>query len=110
MTPDLPAMRAAIQLKEVAVEIGVRDRLALVINRANSGVTVADMEATVGLRPSPTSAPRACTSCGPANAGKTLIEKFPRHPAAQDFEHLADRLLAASRSAECRRSRATPAR
>ena len=50
VTPDLPAIRAAIQLKEVAVEIGVRDRLSLVINRANSGVTVQDMEETIGLQ------------------------------------------------------------
>jgi hypothetical protein len=24
----------------------------------------------------------------------TLIDKFPRHPATQDFEHLAERLIA----------------
>lgn len=95
VTPDLPAMRAAIQLKDVAIEIGVRDRLAMIINRANSGVTVADMEETVGL-----SAIAHIRSAGlhfvwSANAGKTLIEKFPRHPAAEDFEHLADRLLTA---------------
>jgi pilus assembly protein CpaE len=94
VTPDLPAMRAAIQLKEVASEIGVRDRLAMIINRANSGVTVADMEETVGL-----SAVAHIRSAGlhfvwSSNAGKTLIDKFPRHPVAQDFEHLADRLLA----------------
>ncbi|HUG29425.1 MAG TPA: hypothetical protein VMQ65_02775, partial [Candidatus Limnocylindria bacterium] len=94
VTPDLPAMRAAIQLKDVADEIGVRDRLAMIINRANSGVTVADMESTVGL-----SAVAHIRSAGmhfvwSANAGKSLIDKFPRHPAAQDFEHLADRLLA----------------
>jgi pilus assembly protein CpaE len=94
VTPDLPAMRAAIQLKDVAAEVGVRDRLAMIINRANSGVTVADMEATVGL-----SAVAHIRSAGmhfvwSANAGKSLIDKFPRHPAAQDFEHLADRLLA----------------
>ena len=94
VTPDLPAMRAAIQMKDVASEIGVRDRLAMIINRANSGVTVADMEETVGL-----SAIAHIRSAGlhfvwSANAGKTLIDKFPRHPAAQDFEHLADRLLA----------------
>jgi ATPases involved in chromosome partitioning len=93
VTPDLPAMRAAIQLKEVAVEIGVRDRLAMIINRANSGVTVADMESTVGL-----TAVAHIRSAGlhfvwSANAGMTLIDKFPRHPATQDFEHLADRLL-----------------
>ena len=94
VTPDLPAMRAAIQLKEVADEVGVRDRLAMIINRANSGVTVADMESTVGL-----SAVAHIRSAGmhfvwSANAGKSLIDKFPRHPATQDFEHLADRLLA----------------
>jgi pilus assembly protein CpaE len=94
VTPDLPAMRAAIQLKEVAMEVGVRDRLAMIINRANSGVTVADMEATVGM-----TAVAHIRSAGlhfvwSANSGKTLIDKFPRHPATQDFEHLADRLLA----------------
>ena len=94
VTPDLPAMRAAIQLKDVATEVGVRDRLSMIINRANSGVTVADMETTVGL-----SAVAHIRSAGlhfvwSANAGKSLIDKFPRHPATQDFEHLADRLLA----------------
>ena len=95
VTPDLPAMRAAIQLKEVAIEIGVRDRLAMIINRANSGVTVADMEETVGL-----SAIAHIRSAGlhfvwSANSGKTLIDKFPKHPVAMDFEHLAERLLTA---------------
>ena len=93
VTPDLPAMRAAIQLKDVAVEIGVRDRLSMIINRANSGVTVGDMEQTVGL-----SATAHIRSAGlhfvwSANAGKSLIDKFPNHPVAQDFEHLPDRLM-----------------
>ena len=35
--------------RDVASELGIRDRLALVINRANSGVSVADMERTVGM-------------------------------------------------------------
>ena len=94
VTPDLPAMRAAIQLKEVAVEVGVRDRLSLVINRANSGVTVQDMEETIGLQAMAHIRSAGLHFVWSANAGKTLIDKFPRHPAAQDFEHLADRLLA----------------
>jgi Flp pilus assembly CpaE family ATPase len=65
----------------------------MVINRANSGVTVGDMEQTVGL-----SATAHIRSAGlhfvwSANAGKSLIDKFPKHPVAQDFEHLADRLM-----------------
>jgi pilus assembly protein CpaE len=93
VTPDLPAMRAAIQLKEVAVELGVRDRLAMIINRANSGVTVADMEATVGLPAMAQIRSAGLHFVWSANAGKSLIDKFPKHPVAQDFEHLADRLL-----------------
>jgi pilus assembly protein CpaE len=94
VTPDLPAMRAAIQLKEVAVEVGVRDRLSLVINRANSGVTVKDMEETIGLQAMAHIRSAGLHFVWSANAGKTLIDKFPRHPATQDFEHLADRLIA----------------
>ena len=93
VTPDLPAMRAAIQLKEVAAEIGVRDRLAMIINRANSGVTVADMEATVGLPAMAQIRSAGLHFVWSANAGKTLIDKFPKHAVARDFEHLADRLL-----------------
>jgi pilus assembly protein CpaE len=95
VTPDLPAMRAAIQLKEVAVEVGVRDRLAMVINRANSGVTVADMESTVGLPAIAHIRSAGLNFVYSANAGMTLIDKFPKHPATQDFEHLANRLVAA---------------
>jgi pilus assembly protein CpaE len=93
VTPDLPAMRAAIQLKDVAAEIGVRDRLAMIINRANSGVTVADMEATVGLPATAQIRSAGLHFVWSANAGKTLIDKFPKHAVAHDFEHLADRLL-----------------
>jgi len=94
VTPDLPAMRAAIQLKEVAVEVGVRDRLSLVINRANSGVTVKDMEETIGLQAMAHIRSAGMHFVWSANAGMTLIDKFPRHPATQDFEHLAERLIA----------------
>jgi pilus assembly protein CpaE len=94
VTPDLPAMRAAIQLKEVAVEVGVRDRLSLVINRANSGVTVKDMEETMGLQAMAHIRSAGMHFVWSSNAGMTLIDKFPRHPATQDFEHLAERLIA----------------
>jgi Flp pilus assembly CpaE family ATPase len=93
VTPDLPAMRAAIQLKEVAAEIGVRDRLAMIINRANSGVSVADMEATVGLPAMAQIRSAGMHFVWSSNAGKTLIDKFPKHAVAHDFETLADKML-----------------
>ena len=107
VTPDLPAMRAAIQLKEVAVEVGVRDRLAMVINRANSGVAVADMESTVGLPAIAHIRSAGLHFVHSANAGMTLIDKFPKHQATQDFEHLANRLVAAYSGAPAPNRRAS---
>ena len=40
VTPDLPAIRAAMKLRDVAEELGMRDRLYLIVNRAHSGVSV----------------------------------------------------------------------
>ena len=65
MTPDVPAIRAAVQLTDYAAELGVRDRLALVINRANSGVTVADLERTVGMPSIALIRSAACCSSAP---------------------------------------------
>ena len=107
VTPDLPAMRAALQLKEVAVEVGVRDRLAMVINRANSGVAVADMESTVGLPAVAHIRSAGLHFVHSANAGMTLIDKYPKHQATQDFEHLANRLVAAYQGAPAPNSKAT---
>lgn len=107
VTPDLAAMRAAIQLKEVAFEVGVRDRLSLIINRANSGVTVQDMEETIGLQAMAHIRSAGLHFVWSANAGKTLIDKFPRHAVAQDFEHLADRLIAVHSGAPMPARRAT---
>ena len=44
VTPDLPAIRAVVKLREIADELGMRDRLSLIVNRANSGITVEDIE------------------------------------------------------------------
>jgi pilus assembly protein CpaE len=93
VTPDLPAMRAAVQLKEVALEVGVRDRLALVVNRANSGVSVTDIQTSVGLPVTSTIRSAGMTFVAAANAGQSVIEKFPTHKVTEDFENLADKLV-----------------
>ena len=61
VTPDLPAIRAVMKLRDVADELGMRDRLSLIVNRANSGVPTEDIEKAVGiagLRPDPVGRPR----------------------------------------------------
>jgi pilus assembly protein CpaE len=93
VTPDVPAIRAAVQLSEIAADLGIRDRLALVINRANSGVSVADMEKTVGMPSLALIRSGGLLFVRAANEGRTVIEMFPREKISEDFDALADRLL-----------------
>ncbi len=93
VTPDVPAIRAAVQLSDIAAELGIRDRLALVINRANSGVSVADMERTVGMPSLALIRSGGLFFVRAANEGRTVIEMYPREKVVEDFDALADRLL-----------------
>ena len=93
VTPDVPAIRAAVQMADTATELGIRDRLALVINRANSGVSVADMEKTVGMTAFALIRSGGLLFVRAANEGHTVIEMFPKEKITEDFDALADRVL-----------------
>lgn len=100
VTPDLPAIRAVVKLRDVADELGMRDRLSLIVNRFNTGVPVADMEATIGI---PCYA--QIRSAGPvmvraANEGRALVDLAPRDAITHDFEILADKVLGRGMAAE----------
>lgn len=93
VTPDLPAIRAAVQLRDIAIELGIQDRLAMIVNRAASGVSVADMERTVGMRALALLRSGGLLFVRAANEGRTIVEMFPREKITEDFEILADRLI-----------------
>ena len=93
VTPDLPAIRAAVQLTEVATELGIRDRLATVVNRVNSGVTVADIERATGIASIAQIRSGGMLFVKAANVGRTVIDLYPREKVTTDFELLADRVL-----------------
>jgi pilus assembly protein CpaE len=93
VTPDVPALRAAVQLRDVAIELAVQDRLALVINRANSGVSVADMETTVGMPALALIRSGGLLFVRAANEGRTVIEMYPKERITEDFDALAERLV-----------------
>jgi Flp pilus assembly CpaE family ATPase len=93
ITPDLPAIRAAVKLREVADELGMRNRLNMVVNRANSGVPTEDVEKAVGIP-----AYATIRSAGPvmvkaANEGRSLVDLAPKDGITADFGILADRVL-----------------
>ncbi len=93
VTPDVPAIRAAVQLRDVATNDGYRDRLAMVVNRANSGVGVQDMERTVGMPALALIRSGGLLFVRAANEGRTVIEMFPKERIAADFDGLADALF-----------------
>jgi pilus assembly protein CpaE len=93
VTPDVPALRAAVQLRDVALETGIADRLALIVNRANSGVSVADMERTVGMPALAQIRSGGMIFVRAANEGRTVIDMFPKEKISEDFDYLADRVL-----------------
>jgi pilus assembly protein CpaE len=93
VTPDVPAIRAAVQLRDIAIGLGCRERLAMVINRANSGVSVEDMERTVGTPALALIRSGGLLFVRAANEGRTVIEMFPKEKITADFDKLADRVL-----------------
>jgi Flp pilus assembly CpaE family ATPase len=77
----------------VALETGIADRLSLVVNRANSGVSVADMERTVGMPALALIRSGGLLLVKAANAGRTVIEMYPKERISDDFNGLAERLV-----------------
>ena len=93
VTPDVPAIRAAVQLRDVAGSLGCRERLSMVVNRANSGVSVEAMERTVGMPAFAQIRSGGLLFVRAANEGRTVIEMFPREKITAEFDILADRVL-----------------
>jgi len=93
VTPDLPAIRAVAQLRDVADELGMRDRLRLIVNRANSGVAVADVEKAIGIPVYSQIRSDGLLLVKAANEGRTVVEMAPREKITQDFNVLARRIL-----------------
>ena len=89
----MPALRAAVQLRDVANELGFGDKLALVINRANSGVSVGDMERTIGMPSLALIRSAGLQLVKASNEGRTVIDLFPKEKISEDFRMLAERVI-----------------
>lgn len=94
VTPDIPCIRAAVQFREVAVELGLRERLSLVINRANSGVSQSDVDRVLSTPSIGRIRSAGLLFVRAADEGKSLVERFPTAKVMADINDLADRLIA----------------
>ena len=93
VTPDLPAIRAVVKLRDVADELGMRDRLTLIVNRSNTGVPVEDIEKAIGVPCYAEIRSAGLIVVKAGNEGRTLVEIAPKEAITRDFDILADRLL-----------------
>jgi len=82
-----------VQLRDVAADLGMVERLSLVVNRAASGISVADIEASVNLPAYAQIRSAGMLLVKANNEGRTLFEIGARERITQDFEQLADRIL-----------------
>lgn len=98
VTPDVPALRAAVQLRDVATELGFAEKLAVIVNRANSGVSVAEMERALGMPSLALIRSAGLQLVKAANEGRTVIDLFPREKVSEDFRVLAERVVGAPRA------------
>ena len=98
VTPDVPCIRAAVQFREVATELGIENRLAMVINRAKSGVASSDVERVVHIPILARVRSAGLLFVRAADEGKSAVERFPTAKVVGDIDGLADRLLAGVRS------------
>ena len=72
----------------------------MVINRANSGVSVADMERTIGMPSLALIRSAGLQLVKAANEGRTVIDLFPSEKVSEDFRILAERVVGAPRAEE----------
>jgi pilus assembly protein CpaE len=98
VTPDVPALRAAAQLRDVATELGFAEKLAVIVNRANSGVSVAEMERALGMPSLALIRSAGMQLVKAANEGRTVIDLLPKEKISEDFRILAERVVGAPRA------------
>lgn len=100
VTPDVPCIRAAVQFREVAVELNIRDRLTVVINRSNSGVAASDVQRVVAVTALARIRSAGMLFVRASDEGKSAVERFPESRVVGDIETLAERLMTGAESGE----------
>ena len=93
VTPEVGAVRNSSQFLELARELGLGNVVRVVVNRANHGIRLQDMEKSLGLPIAATvisSGPKAVIA---SNEGKPIVTKFPREKVADDLHRVARLVL-----------------
>ena len=89
VTPEVGAVRNSAQFLELARELGLGTVVKVIVNRANHGIRMADMEASLGLPVSATIVSNGPKSVIASNEGRPIVTKFPREKISDDLHGVA---------------------
>jgi pilus assembly protein CpaE len=89
VTPEVGSIRNSSQFLGLAREVGLGDMIRVVVNRANHGVSLADISQALGLPVSATVVSNGPKAVVASNEGLPVITKFPKEKIATDLHNVA---------------------
>ena len=89
VTPEVGALRNSAQFLGLAREVGLGDIIRVVVNRANHGIRLPDIEEVLKLPVSATVVSNGPKAVIAANEGQPLITKFPKEKVSTDLHNVA---------------------
>lgn len=89
VTPEIGPLRNSAQFLDLAREVGLGETVKVIVNRANHGVRLADIEQALKLPVSATVVSNGPKAVIAANEGAPLINRFPRERIATDLHNIA---------------------
>jgi pilus assembly protein CpaE len=89
VTPEVGALRNSAQFLGLAREVGLGDIVRVVVNRANHGIRLPDIEDVLKLPVSATVVSNGPKAVIASNEGQPLISKFPKEKVSTDLHNVA---------------------
>jgi pilus assembly protein CpaE len=89
VTPEVGPLRNSAQFLDLAREVGLGEAVRVVVNRANHGVRIPDIEQALKLPVSATIVSNGPKAVIAANEGAPIILRFPREKITTDLHNMA---------------------
>jgi Flp pilus assembly CpaE family ATPase len=89
VTPEVGSIRNSSQFLELAREIGLAGIVRVVVNRANHGIRLDDLAASLGMPVAATVISNGPKAVMAANQGRPLVTMFPREKISDDMHRVA---------------------
>ena len=89
VTPEVGSLRNSAQFLGLAREVGLGDIVRVVVNRANHGIRLPDIEDVLKLPVSATVVSNGPKAIIASNEGQPVVSKFPREKISTDLHNVA---------------------